>query len=89
MLKNNEFSPEKYTHFIDDFQNTTNMNAYDRLQKKAEERGKEKGKELILMELINKQLAKGFSLPEIADRLDIDIDEVIRIINKYNLVKQG
>ena len=89
MLKNNEFSPEKYTHFIDDFQNTTNMNAYDMLQKKAEERGKEIGKELILMELINKQLAKGFSLPEIADRLDIDIDEVIRIINKYNLVKQG
>jgi predicted transposase YdaD len=49
------------------------------------EQGLEQGLELSNKKSINKMLKNGNSLPEIADFLDISIDEVIRIINKYNL----
>ena len=54
-------------------------------REEGREQGREEGQELLLMKLVDRQLSKGFSISEIAERLDIDINDVITIINKYKL----
>ncbi len=49
------------------------------------EKGIEKGIELFLKNNIAQKLNKGLSIQEIAERLDITLDRVIEIINKFGL----
>ncbi len=49
-------------------------------KKIAKEEGREEGREALLVTLIQKKLAKGLSVEEIADMLEITIDEIQRLM---------
>jgi DNA-directed RNA polymerase specialized sigma subunit len=61
------------------------MGIQEILLQQAIKEGFEEGLELSNKRSISKMLKNGNSLSEIADFLDTSIDEVIRIIKKYNL----
>ena len=75
---------------LDKFTNTTFPMGLEELiiwQAKNEglEQGLEQGLELAHKNSITKMLNKGYTITEIAENLDISVDEAISIINKYKL----
>ena len=61
---------------------------WDAGQKAGEEAGKEAGKEELLSFLIQRKLAKGKNLPEIAEALEMDEETIRGLMEKKELNKE-
>lgn len=71
---------------LDKFTNTTfPMGLEELIIWQAKNEGLEQGLELAHKNSITKMLNKGYTITEIAENLDISVDEAISIINKYKL----
>ena len=54
-------------------------------RQEAWEEGREAGRVSLLKEQISKKLSKGKSIPEIAEDLEMEESELIKLIEEYNI----